>query len=143
MKRAGSALSVAEEDFDISAEVPQNLAARSARRRDACGIRGNGHAPELACSGGDGGKDGGALSAAGEAVARRLDVAAAKRPAVLALQRRAYQESRVGRMCILARGESKFEKRIHPVTIVTRTEIRGRETADCFAWAGLQCFTIR
>ena len=72
----GFAAQVDQHDFDVAAELPEDLAAGAAGRRESVGIGGHGHAAELADAFGDGFEDGHALGADGEAVSGVLDVAA-------------------------------------------------------------------
>src|SRR5262249_5293545 len=72
----GFAARIHEGDFDIAAKLPEDLAARAARRSEAIGIGGDGDAAELADAFADGFEDGDALGADGEAVGGVFDVAA-------------------------------------------------------------------
>jgi hypothetical protein len=67
---------VRKHQFHIAAELPEDLAASAAGRRQRIGVGHHGHAPELARAFGDGFEDGHALGAEGQAVAGVLDIAA-------------------------------------------------------------------
>src|ERR1035437_8695927 len=74
--RFGFAARVHQHDLDIAAELPQNLTARAAGRRQAISIGRHGHTAELADALGNGFEHGHALGAHGEPVGGILHVAA-------------------------------------------------------------------
>ena len=93
---AGLATQIGEDDFEVAAELPQDLPARAARWRRRNGVRDDRYAPEFAMPFGERLEHRDAFSADREAVSRVLDVAASDDDAVGGFERRADLELRVG-----------------------------------------------
>ena len=86
---------VREDHLEVAAELPQDLAARAARRRRVGGVGHHGDAPEAAVALGERLEHRHALGADGQAVGGVLDVAAGDDGAVGGLERGADLEVRV------------------------------------------------
>jgi len=93
---AGLATQIGEDDFEVAAELPQDLPARAARWRRCDRVGDDGHPPEFAVPFGKRLEHRDAFSADREAVSRVLDVAASDDDAVGRFERRADLELRVG-----------------------------------------------
>ena len=112
MEGFGLAVQVGQHQFDIAAELPEDLPAGAAGRRQHVGIGGHRDAAELARAFGDGFEDGHALGAEGQAVGGVFDVAAGVDAAVDVFQRRADLEVRERRMGVFAGRERGFDQRV-------------------------------
>src|ERR1043165_2324859 len=105
----GVAAQVCEDDGDVAAVLPDDLAAGSAGRRQALCVDDDGEARELALPFGERLPDGDALGADGLLVGRALDVAARINFAADGFERRADAEVRVARQRALARVRGLFD----------------------------------
>ena len=85
-------LQVRENHFRVSAEFPDDLAARSAGRRERIGVGHHGDGVKSALAFGNGLKNRDALGAKRQAVRRVLHVAAAENPSGFRAHRRAHAE---------------------------------------------------
>src|SRR5215210_132491 len=108
LERLGVAAQVGEDDRDVAAELPDDLAARAARRRQTLGVHDDAEALELALALRERLPDGDALGADGLLVGRALDVAAGVDAAV-GFERRADAEVRVARQRALPRVGGEFD----------------------------------
>src|SRR5260221_13331559 len=99
----GLAGQVGEVDVEIAAELPEDLAARAARRRRLLGIGDDGDAREDVMALGERLEHRDALRANRQAVGGVLDVAAGEDGAIAGLERGADLEPRVRRVRVLAR----------------------------------------
>ena len=88
----GLSVQVCEHQFDVAAELPEDLAAGSAGRRQYVRIGDYGHSDEVAGAFRDGLEDGDAFGANGQAVGGVFDIAAGENAAGFIFDRGAYLE---------------------------------------------------
>src|SRR5215472_5963855 len=101
---------VDQDDLDVAAELPQDLAAGAAGRGQRVRVGSDGDAAELTDAFADGLENGDALGADGEAVGRVFDVATGVDAAVGVFQGGAYLEFRVGGEGVGARGKGCLQE---------------------------------
>src|ERR1019366_4938307 len=97
------AAQIYQHNFDVAAKLPQDLAARPARRRERLGIGGDRDAPELTRAFGNRLKHGHALRAECQSISRVLDIAAGMHSAARIFERGAHAKFRIRSMRIFAR----------------------------------------
>ncbi len=103
---------VGQHDFDVAAELPEDLAAGATGRREGWCVGDYRDAFELPCSFGNGFENGDALRADGQAVGGVFDVAACMDLAFLVFESRADFEFRKGCVGVLARVECCGDERV-------------------------------
>src|SRR5260370_24954442 len=96
------AVQIDQQNFDIAAKFPKDLAARSAGGCESIRVGGNGDSQETASAFGHGFEDGHPLRADCQSVSRVLDIAAGVHAACRIFERRANAEMRIRRMCVFA-----------------------------------------
>src|SRR5215471_7415332 len=105
MERFSLAARIAQNDFDIATELPEDLAACATGRREIVGFGGDGDAPKFSGSLGDGLEYRDPLRAQGQPITGVFYVAAGVDTAGFIFERSAYAKFRKWRVGVFARGE--------------------------------------
>ena len=109
MNRLTLAARIAQNDFDITTELPENLATSAAGRREIVGVGGDGDAPKLSSTLGNGLENRDPFRAQRKSVTGVFHIAAGVDAAGFILKRGTDAEFRERRMGMLARGEGGGE----------------------------------